>query len=126
VTAAPASVFQFASPTYAVSEAGKGNKASTVTVTVTRSGSTSGAASVVYATQNGTALSGSDYQALSGTLAFAAGETSKTVVLTVIDDKLKESNETFKLALSSPTGGTLGSVAETTITIVDNDKGGGK
>ena len=34
---------------------------------------------VVYATANGTATAGSDYTAKSGTLSFAAGETSKTI-----------------------------------------------
>lgn len=126
VVTAPQSEFQLGSAAYSVSEWARKGQPATVTVTVTRSGSTAGTASVAYATQNGTAQAGSDYQAKSGTLSFAAGETGKTIVLTVIDDKVKEGNETFTLALSSPVGGTLGAPSETAITIVDNDKESGK
>ena len=58
---------------------------------------------VAYATANGTATAGSDYQAASGTLTFAAGETSKTITVLVNGDRLAESNETFFVNLSGPT-----------------------
>jgi hypothetical protein len=62
---------------------------------------------VEYSTANGTATAGSDYTAQSGTLTFAAGETSKIVSVPVIGDTTVESNETFRLNLSNPSNGTI-------------------
>ena len=60
-----------------------------------------------YATANGTALAGSDYTATSGLLTFSPGQVSKSVVVTVTGDTVKEANETFVMNLSSPTGATI-------------------
>ena len=100
--------------------------AGTVSITATRTGGSSGAISVSYATSNGTATAGSDYAAASGTLSWANGDTApKTFTVTVTDDALMESNETFTVTLSGPTGGaTLGSPSSATVTIVDNDSAG--
>ena len=59
---------------------------------------------VSYVTADGTALAGEDYEATSGTLTFAAGETEQTVAVTVIDDAVEDSGETFRLVLSGPAG----------------------
>ncbi|MFC6495639.1 Calx-beta domain-containing protein [Ancylobacter dichloromethanicus] len=75
--------------------------------TVTLSQAASGPVSVAYATADGTATAGQDYQALSGTLDFAPGETSKTVHVMVRGDTLVEGNETLTLTLSSPSGATI-------------------
>jgi hypothetical protein len=76
--------------------------------------------SIDYATQDGTALHGSDYVAASGTLKFAPGETAKTVKVLLNNDTLHEGPETFSLALSNLVGATsLDPVG--TATIVDND-----
>ena len=82
--------------------------ASTVTVTVN------------YATTDGTATAGEDYTATSGTLTFAPGETEKTVSVTIIDDTVEDSGETFRLLLSEPSGGSLGDM-EATGTIFNSD-----
>ena len=59
---------------------------------------------------------------MSGTLTFAAGESDRTLSVTVLDDRVDEPDEHFSLELSSPTNATLsGRVA--TGTIVDNDAG---
>jgi hypothetical protein len=84
---------------------------------VTRNGDTSQAATVHYATSDGTATAGSDYNSASGDLTFAPGETEKTITLQIIDDDLYEGDETFSVTLSSPVGGDLG-LAVTVITIV--------
>jgi hypothetical protein len=60
-----------------------------------------------YATSDGTATAGSDYQAASGTLTFAPGETSKTISVPVIGDRLAEPNETFFVNLSGATNATI-------------------
>jgi hypothetical protein len=75
---------------------------------------------VAFHSVNRTAAAGSDYYATSGTLTFAPGETTKRVPVTVIGDKVVESNETFLLALSNPTNGTILSTAGTG-TVVDDD-----
>ena len=49
---------------------------------------------VDYATADGTAVAGEDYTAASGALAFAAGETEKTVSVPVLDDSHDEGSET--------------------------------
>ncbi len=103
-----------------------------LTIKVTRSGDTSGAATVDYATNDtfpgdcsqvtGVALAKCDYATTGGRLQFAAGETSKPIVVSIVDDGYVEGNETFTLSLSNPVGMSLGSPATTTITIVDNDQ----
>lgn len=90
--------------------------------TVTKSGSATGACSVNYGSGNGSALAGSDFNAVSGTLTFAASETSKSVTVTTIDDTTVESAENFSMSLSSPTGGAVvGSPGSAVGTINDND-----
>ncbi|GIG22129.1 hypothetical protein Cch01nite_28530 [Cellulomonas chitinilytica] len=75
---------------------------------------------VDWATADGTATAGSDYTAGSGTLTFAAGETTKTVTVATTQDTATEPNETLTVTLSSPAGATLG-LATTTVTIRDDD-----
>ena len=55
---------------------------------------------VNYGTANGTATAGSDYNAVSGKLTFARGETSKTILVPVLGDRLAEQDETFSVKLS--------------------------
>lgn len=57
---------------------------------------------VDYATADGSAKSTSDYQGTSGTLTFAAGQTTKTVTVNVNGDNIDELNEGFTLKLSNP------------------------
>jgi hypothetical protein len=75
--------------------------------TVTLSAAAAGAVTVAYASANGTATAGSDYTAVSGTLTFAAGETTKTVTVNVLGDTAVEPNETFSMGLSAPGGATI-------------------
>jgi Ca2+-binding RTX toxin-like protein len=73
-----------------------------------------------FATANGTALAGSDYQATSGQLTFAAGETSKTVDVPLLNDATAEGAEAFRLLLSNVVGATtLGANATAIIAASD-------
>ena len=74
---------------------------------VTLERAASGTVTVDYATADGTATAGADYTATSGTLRFAAGETSKTVSVTVLDDAHDDGGETVTLTLSNASGGRL-------------------
>src|SRR6185436_13363390 len=50
----------------------------------------------------GTATAPADFAAASGTLAFNAGETQKTITIAVVADTVYEADETFTVALSNP------------------------
>jgi len=75
---------------------------------------------VNYATADGTATSGSDYTATSGTLTFAPGVTTQTIDVPIIDDASLEPGETFTVTLSSPVNATLGAVVTHTYTIINH------
>ncbi|HET6891967.1 MAG TPA: Calx-beta domain-containing protein, partial [Pyrinomonadaceae bacterium] len=93
-----------------------------VSITVNRTGDSSVAATVDYATSDGTASGRSDYAMAFGTLRFAAGETSKTFNLFLTDDSFGEAHEQLNITLSNPTGGfELGSPSVATVTIISND-----
>ena len=87
-----------------VAEGGAGDTP-TLDFTVTLAPAASVQATVGYATggSGDTAVAGTDYTATSGTLTFAAGETSKTVSVTVSGDTDIEPDETVRVTLSNPT-----------------------
>ena len=92
-------------PAVSVADARVGEAAgATLDFTVTLDRAAQGGTSVDYETSDGTATAGADYTATSGTLAFAAGETSRTVSVPVLDDVVDEGNETLTLTLSNPSG----------------------
>lgn len=108
-------------PTISVGDASvaEGNSGTTqMNFTVSLSKATTGPVTVGYSTANGTATAGSDYVAKSGTITFAAGETQKTISITVNGDKIAELHETLALNLASPTGATIadGAAAGTILT----------
>jgi len=123
---ASASSLQFAATKYVVNEGERD-----ISATVTRIGSSSSPATVDFATSdsagpicnsiNGHASSRCDYVGRLGVLTFAAGETSKTISIPIIDDVYAEGAETFQITLSNPSGASLGAPATATLTINDND-----
>ena len=76
----------------------------TVDFTVTLSRAASRPVTVDYATSDGTATAGADYTATSGTLTFAAGASSQTVSVPVLDDIHDDDGETFTLTFFNPSG----------------------
>ncbi|MCR5879331.1 Calx-beta domain-containing protein [Phenylobacterium sp. J367] len=93
--------------------------------TVTRTGDTSGASTVNWSVTGSGAnpASAADFAGAalpSGTLTFAAGETSKTITVQVAGDTTVEPNETFRLTLSGASGATVSGSAATG-TITDDD-----
>ncbi|HUQ32902.1 MAG TPA: Calx-beta domain-containing protein [Pyrinomonadaceae bacterium] len=82
-----------------VTEGNSGTK--TATFTVSLSISPTSIVTVDYATANGTATAGSDYQATTGTLTFNPGETTKTIGVTINGDTVVEANETFFVNLTN-------------------------
>ena len=121
------STVQFSSATYNVSEGGN-----SLSVQVNRSGSVSGTAEVSFTTMDSAGLASCqlnnnvasercDYATTVGTLRFAAGETSKTFIIPIVNDVLVEGNETFQVLLRLPSGTTLGSPSVASVTINEND-----
>ena len=94
-----------------------------IVLRVNRVNGSDGAVRVRYATQSGSATAGSDFEAASGVLSWAAQDnTAKTITINVADDALTEGNENFTLTLSAPEGGAMiGTPSSISVTIVDND-----
>merc|ERR1712142_292316 len=82
---------------------------------------------VDYATSDGSAISGDDYEATNGTLIFAPGETEKNIGIVINDDDIFELDEHFYCKLSNArvrkTGKAvkLGKAHTATVTILDDD-----
>jgi VCBS repeat-containing protein len=73
-----------------------------------------------YSTADGTAKAGADYLAASGTLTFLAGETSKQVLVQLVNDSMAERPEGFSVQITSATNAKVGT-AFAKATITDND-----
>jgi len=111
--------FSFSQPTYSFLE-----NSGAALVTVNRTGVTNTAVSVSFATSDGTALAGLDYQFVSAVLTFAPGEVAKVVSIPLIDDNLGEPVEFFYgnlNLLGQPTNLSLGTPSVTVIEIIDDE-----
>ena len=75
---------------------------------------------VEYATADGTATAGTDYEETTGTLTFSAETTVQTIRVPITDDDLDEATETFTIALSNTSNATVED-GEATGVIIDND-----
>lgn len=106
----------FSAATQTFTEAG-----GTVTATLTLSTASTVDVYVPF-TVTGTAVDGSDYSLnTSSPILFSAGQTSKTVSITITDDALTESDETIILTMGTPTNANIGATDTQTITITDNE-----
>ncbi len=106
----------FSSTSYTVAEGSP-----TANIEAVLSGTSTQTIMVHYATSDGTALAGSDYTTTSGTLTFAAGDTSETFAIPIIDDSTLETDETVTLTLSNPANANLGTPNPATLTITSDD-----
>jgi len=93
----------------------------TISLTVRRKQGAVGDISVKYTSADGSATASNDYQAASGTLNWAAGDTSdKTLTVAILKDAQQEATEDFTVTLSEPSNGALlGNNSSTTISIDD-------
>jgi hypothetical protein len=111
-------------------------------ITVTRSGDTSVPVTVKYSTTDSTNVNFNcnpttggqptgqasrkcDYHIGVGRLRFGAGETSKQIILSIVNDVYVEGPENLSISLSNPTGATIGAISQATVTINDNANEGG-
>jgi CSLREA domain-containing protein len=101
-----------------VSEGDSGATSASFTVTLT--GSTEQTVTVQFAAANGTATTPADYTAVSGTLTFAPGTSSQSIVVPVNGDTVLEASEAFQINLASATNATIAD-GEGTGTIVNDD-----
>lgn len=92
-----------------------------VDIAIVRSGNTQGVSTIDYRADSGTAISGDDFTASSGTVSFAPGETRKIISIPIVDDTLVEGNEAFSFVVQVPTGANLGTLRTATITLFDNE-----
>ncbi|MCG8697763.1 MAG: hypothetical protein MI922_06890, partial [Bacteroidales bacterium] len=76
-----------------------------------------------YATADGTATNGvgNDYTAYSGTWTIPAGKTADTIIVTVLEDAVEETNEDYTFTLSNFVNSSAGAITTSTYTILDND-----
>ena len=108
-------------------EGNDGRKNATFELTLT--GSPLLPVTVQYATRNGTATAGTDYEAVNGSLTFVPDRNSipaptqykKTVTVPIIGDRVLEADETFMLVVSNPTRGTTIQTPETVFTIRNDE-----
>lgn len=76
---------------------------------------------VDYATANNSAIGGSDYTGVSGTLTFPPGTTTQSISVPIIGDPDDEGNETFFINLSNQVNASFISSSQSTVTIVNDD-----
>ncbi len=110
-------IVEFGAAAAAVSET-----AGQVVIPIVRTGNLQTEFTVNYFTTDGTARAGTRYTAQSGTLSFAAGETSLTVSIPILDGPDAEGNQSFLVTLAQPSeAASLGPRSEIAVTIVDDE-----
>ena len=107
---------EFGQGSYTVAEG------SSVTVSVTLSEDPERTVTIPISKTNEGGASNSDYSGVPATIAFDAGETSKTFSFAATSDTIDDDGESVKLSFGTlPTGVTEGTTTETTVSITDDD-----
>ena len=116
ISAEPLPELSFAGSNITVSET-----AGTATLTVELDPASTGTVTVDYATSDQTAQAGVDYTAASGTLTFAASETSKTITVPILNDTDYDPTQRFRVTLSNASGATLPTSPWAFVNITNDD-----
>lgn len=103
----------------AVIEGDSGSSVATLSLSLTRP--IAQAITVGWATSNGTATAGSDYQAGSGVAVFPPNSISTTIPVTIFGDLDDEDDETFFVTLSGPSSPAVIADGQAVVTILDDD-----
>jgi uncharacterized delta-60 repeat protein len=111
--------FQFASTNWVFPEGG-----GVASILVRRGGNTNVAASVDYATVDGSARAGKDFVTAAGTLAFGPGEIEKAIAVVPIQDTPVEPDVQFTVVLKNPSMGGLVPPGIASVTIADGQRPG--
>ena len=108
-------------PSLSIADSSAAESVGSLSFEVTLSRASPERVTVRYATADGTAAAGADYNAVSGTLTFASGRTRESIVVTTVADGMDEPGaETFTVTLSEPRHAVLGG-ATATGSILDDD-----
>jgi uncharacterized repeat protein (TIGR01451 family) len=105
----------FAPSSYSVVEGGA------ATITVTLNVTTTDTVMVDYETVDGTAVAGTDYTAISGTLTFTPGSDSQSFTVTTLDNAIDDGNRELTIELSNAVSATLNANSIATLTITDDE-----
>ncbi|MEO0680092.1 MAG: cellulose binding domain-containing protein, partial [Pseudomonadota bacterium] len=111
-------------PSVLVADASAAEEDGEITFDLSLSGPAAGPVEVAFETVAGTAASGADFSATTGSVVFAAGQTETSVTIALNDDDAAEATERFELRLTAADGAEIADV-EATGTILDGDGDGG-
>ena len=107
---------------FSASSSSASENSSVAAITIDRVNGASGTITVDFATQDGTAIAGTDYTTTNTQVTFLNGETLKTIFVPLINNTKDEPSRTFTATLSNPSGGAfIGNIATHTFTITDDD-----
>jgi hypothetical protein len=107
-------------PSLSINDVTVNENAGTATLQICASAASASPITVNYSTANGSAVSGGDYAASTGTATIPAGQLCATVTVNITDDNTNEPTESFTVNLSGANGATIADNAGT-VTITDND-----
>lgn len=108
-------------PSFSISDAVAVVEGGGLAFTVTKNSASSVSFEVNYATADGTAVEGTDYNAASGTLTFTGSDTTKSITVTTIDDAAIENAKTVQVNLSGATGGSTIADGQGVGSMTDNE-----
>jgi uncharacterized repeat protein (TIGR01451 family) len=109
-----------AAPTISIVDGNGSEPVGPATLNVVLSNPTTQTVTVDFSSAGVSAISGTDFQPVSGTLTFNPLVTSQPINVTILDDALDEPNETFTITLTNPNNAAILDGSGTG-TIIDND-----